>query len=80
MAVARIQVKLKPTVLDAQGAQIQHALHSLGFEQVSAVRAGRYFEIELPDGAVKEQDVRAMCDRLLANPVIEDYNITIGDQ
>jgi phosphoribosylformylglycinamidine synthase len=73
MALARIQVKLKPTVLDAQGAQVKHALQSLGFEQVNAVRMGRYIEVELPDGADAERDVRAMCERLLANPVIETY-------
>ncbi len=49
MAVARIRVKLKPTVLDAQGAQVRQALHSLGFEAVRDVRMGRYIEVELPD-------------------------------
>jgi phosphoribosylformylglycinamidine synthase PurS subunit len=73
MAVARIQVKLKPTVLDAQGAQVRHALHSLGFAAVRDVRIGRYIELELPDSGEAEQDVRAMCDKLLANPVIETY-------
>jgi phosphoribosylformylglycinamidine synthase subunit PurS len=74
MALARIQVKLKPTVLDAQGAQVKHALQSLGFEQVNAVRMGRYIEVELPDGADAERQVRAMCEQLLANPVIETYD------
>jgi phosphoribosylformylglycinamidine synthase PurS subunit len=77
MAVARIQVKLKPTVLDAQGAQVKHALQSLGFEQVNDVRMGRYIEVELPDGADAERQVRAMCDRLLANPVIETYDFEL---
>ena len=74
MALARIQVKLKPTVLDAQGAQVKHALQSLGFEQVNAVRMGRYIEVELSDGADAERQVRAMCEQLLANPVIETYD------
>ncbi len=78
MAVARIQVKLKPTVLDAQGAQIKQALQALGFDQVSAVRAGRYFEVELPDGETAERDVRAMCEQLLTNPVIETYDFEIA--
>jgi phosphoribosylformylglycinamidine synthase subunit PurS len=78
MAVARIQVKLKPTVLDAQGAQIKNALLSLGFDQVGAVRAGRYFEVELPDGETAERDVRAMCEQLLSNPIIETYDFEIA--
>ena len=77
MAVARIQVKLKPTVLDAQGAQIKNALQALGFGEVSAVRAGRYFEVELPNGDNAERDVRAMCEQLLSNPIIETYDYEI---
>ncbi len=82
MAVARIQVKLKPTVLDAQGAQVRQALHALGFEGVRDVRMGRYIELELPDGADAEREVHAMCEQLLANPVIETYEfeIAISDQ
>ncbi len=78
MAVARIRIKLKPTVLDAQGAQVHHALQSLGFESVRNVRMGRYVEVELPDGGDAESDVRAMCEKLLANPVIETYEYEIG--
>ena len=78
MAVARIQVKLKPTVLDAQGAQVRQALHTLGFESVRDVRMGRYIELELPDGVDAEPQVRAMCDQLLANPVIETYDFEIA--
>ena len=79
MAVARIQVKLKPTVLDAQGAQVRQALHSLGFAEVRDVRMGRYIELELPDGADAEREVRAMCEKLLTNPVIETYEFEIAD-
>ena len=79
MAVARIQVKLKPTVLDAQGAQVRQALHSLGFEGVRDVRMGRYIELDLPDGADTEREVRAMCEQLLTNPVIETYDFEIAD-
>jgi phosphoribosylformylglycinamidine synthase subunit PurS len=78
MAVARIQVKLKPTVLDAQGAQVRQALHALGFEGVRDVRMGRYIEVELPDGGAGEREVRAMCEQLLANPVIETYDFEIA--
>lgn len=78
MAVARIRVKLKPTVLDAQGAQVRQALHALGFEAVQEVRMGRYVEVELPDSAGAEQEVRAMCEQLLANPVIETYDFEVA--
>jgi phosphoribosylformylglycinamidine synthase len=77
MAVARIQVKLKPTVLDAQGAQVRQALHSLGFESVQDVRMGRYIEVELPDGGDADRDVRAMCEQLLTNPIIETYDFQV---
>lgn len=81
MALARIRVKLKPTVLDAQGAQVRQALHALGFEGVQEVRMGRYIEVELPDSAGTEREVRAMCEQLLANPVIEtyDFEVATGD-
>lgn len=78
MAVARIQVKLKPTVLDAQGAQVRQALHSLGFEGVLDVRMGRYIELELPASADAEREVRAMCEQLLSNPVTETYDFEIA--
>jgi phosphoribosylformylglycinamidine synthase PurS subunit len=77
MAVARIQVKLKPTVLDAQGAQVRQALHALGFAGVRDVRMGRYIELELPDGGEAEPQVRAMCEQLLTNPVIETYDFEV---
>jgi phosphoribosylformylglycinamidine synthase subunit PurS len=77
MAVARIQVKLKPTVLDAQGAQVRQALHALGFADVRDVRMGRYIELELPDGGEAEPQVRAMCEQLLTNPVIETYDFEV---
>ncbi|MEQ1689585.1 MAG: phosphoribosylformylglycinamidine synthase subunit PurS [Sphingopyxis sp.] len=67
-------VTLKPGVLDPQGRAIQHALSGLGFAGVEDVRAGRFIELELAD-SVTEADVRAMCDQLLANTVIENYRI-----
>lgn len=71
----QIFVTLKPGVLDPQGRAIQHALSGLGFAGVEDVRAGRFIELELAAG-VSEADVRAMCDQLLANTVIENYRIT----
>lgn len=70
-----VYVTLKPGVLDPQGRAIQHALTGLGFAGVEDVRAGRYIELTLADGA-SEADVRAMCNQLLANTVIENFRIT----
>ena len=67
-------VTLKPGVLDPQGRAIHHALGGLGFTGVNDVRAGRYIELNVADGT-SEADVRAMCDRLLANTVIENFRI-----
>ena len=70
----RVHVSLKPGVLDPQGRAIHHALAGLGFAGVNDVRAGRYIELDVADGT-SEADVRAMCDRLLANTVIENFRI-----
>ena len=70
----QVFVTLKPGVLDPQGRAIQHALGSLGFAGVEDVRAGRFIELELADGT-SEGNVRAMCEKLLANTVIENFRI-----
>ena len=70
----RVIVTLKNGVLDPQGRAIQHALSGLGFDGVEDVRAGRYIELTLADGS-SEADVKAMCEQLLANTVIENYRI-----
>jgi phosphoribosylformylglycinamidine synthase subunit PurS len=76
---ARVQVRLKDGVLDPQGAAIGRALAQLGFAGVDEVRQGKVIELRLADTdrAQAEAKVRAMCERLLANPVIETYTITI---
>lgn len=78
---ARIIVTLKSGVLDPQGQAIAKALSALGFDGVSSVRQGRYFELELNglDEARAEEHVAQMCDRLLANTVIENYRVDILD-
>lgn len=79
MIKARVTVTLKNGVLDPQGKAIEGALGALGFSGVGAVRQGKVFDIEF-DGADKaraEADLKAMCDRLLANTVIENYTIAI---
>ena len=76
---ARITVTLKNGVLDPQGKAIEHALGGLGFGGVGSVRQGKVFDVEL-DGADKaraEADLKAMCDKLLANTVIENYTVAL---
>jgi phosphoribosylformylglycinamidine synthase len=70
----RIFVTLKPGVLDPQGRAIGHALGSLGFQGVGEVRAGKLIEMEVADGT-DDATLDAMCRRLLANTVIENYRI-----
>ena len=78
--LARVQVSLKPVVNDPAGLSISEALRHLGFDGVDSVRAGKYFEIELraPDRAAAEAAANAMCRQLLANPVVEEYVVTVG--
>ena len=70
----RVYVTLKNGVLDPQGKAIHHALEGLGFEGVRDVRQGKLIELDL-DERVSEEDVEAMCRRLLANTVIENFRI-----
>lgn len=76
---ARVTVTLKSGVLDPQGQAIQGSLRALGFDAVSGVRQGKIFDIELAgeDPAEAEQSLRRMCEKLLANTVIENYAIEI---
>ncbi len=78
---ADIHVTLKRTVNDPQGLTIRGGLRSLEFAGVEAVRAGKYIEVwlEAADQASAEREVDAMCDKLLANPVIEDYRYEVGE-
>ncbi|TPL90463.1 phosphoribosylformylglycinamidine synthase subunit PurS [Mesorhizobium sp. B2-3-12] len=79
MIKARITVTLKNGVLDPQGKAIEHALSGLGFDGVGQVRQGKVFDVELAesDKAKAEADLKAMCDKLLANTVIENYSVTL---
>ncbi len=76
---ARVEVFLKPGVLDVQGKAIEGALHGLGFPTVADVRVGKtiVFEVGAETAAAAETEVRAMCERLLANTVIEGYRVEI---
>jgi len=71
---ARVFVTLKPGVLDPQGRAIHHALEGLGFDGIQGVRAGKLIELELAD-ATSDGDIEAMCRKLLANTVIENFKI-----
>jgi phosphoribosylformylglycinamidine synthase PurS subunit len=77
---AKITITLKSGVLDPQGKAIEGALTGLGFSGVEDVRQGKYIELDLAetDRARAEAAVRAMCDRLLANTVIENYRIDLA--
>ena len=76
---ARVTVMLKSGVLDPQGEAVRHALGSLGFQGVNGVRQGKVIELDLAevDAAEAEAEVKAMCDKLLANTVIESYRVEI---
>jgi phosphoribosylformylglycinamidine synthase subunit PurS len=78
--LARVQVTLKPVVNDPAGLSIGEALKHLGFDGLEGVRVGKYFEIELraADRAEAEAKADAMCRQLLANPVVEEYAVTVG--
>jgi phosphoribosylformylglycinamidine synthase len=74
----RVYVTLKNGVLDPQGKAIHHALEGLGFSGVNDVRAGKLIELDLSDD-VSDEDVEAMCRKLLANTVIENFRIERGE-
>ena len=77
--LARVYVALKPTVNDPQGLTIADGLRSLGFNEVDGVRAGKYIEVRLSATSADEarQRVDSMCDKLLANPIIESYRFDV---
>ena len=74
MTTVRVVITLKPGVLDAQGQAVRQGLHALGYEGVSEVRVGKHIEITMPDQASVDE-VSAMCERFLANPLIEEWKI-----
>lgn len=78
---ARVYVTLKHGILDPQGEAVLHALGSLGYTAVKAVRVGKLIELELPtkDRPGAEAEVKSMCERLLANTVIEEYRFDLFD-
>jgi phosphoribosylformylglycinamidine synthase subunit PurS len=74
MVKVKVYVTLKESVLDPQGKAVSNALHSLGYEEVADVRIGKYMELFIETGGRDvETVVREACEKLLSNPVIEDY-------
>ncbi|MDU8926827.1 phosphoribosylformylglycinamidine synthase subunit PurS [Alisedimentitalea sp. MJ-SS2] len=73
---AKVYVMLKQGVLDPQGEAVRHALGALGFDGVDKVRQGKVIELDLAEGTT-EETVTEMCEKLLANTVIESYRIEI---
>ena len=77
---AKIYVTLKPSVLDPQGKAIHHSVELLGYKDVADIRQGKYFEIDVAeaDTAKAMTAVKAMCEKLIANTVIENYDIELA--
>lgn len=80
MLTAKIYITLKKGVLDPQGVTIQEALQNLGYQNVRETRVGKFIEIQLNSVSREEaeQQVHKMCQELLANPVIEQYEFTLS--
>ncbi|GIP45669.1 phosphoribosylformylglycinamidine synthase subunit PurS [Paenibacillus sp. J45TS6] len=79
MIKATVYVTIKQSVLDPQGVAVQGALHSMGFAEVDSVRIGKYLELTLDTSDKKEAEerVKVMCEKLLANTVVEDYRFEL---
>ncbi len=77
---AKVYVTLKKSVLDPQGKTVQHALSTMGFPEVKDVRVGKYIELDLgqADKASAEKKIKTMCEKLLANTVIEDFRYELN--
>lgn len=77
--LAKVYVTLKPTVNDPQGLTIKGALQTLGFNSARSVRAGKYIEIRLEEDSLEKakQQVQDMCQKLLANPIIENFRFEV---
>jgi phosphoribosylformylglycinamidine synthase subunit PurS len=74
MTTVRIVITRKPGILDAAGQAVRQGLVSLGYRDVGEVRVGRYVEIAVPAEAARDQ-IEAMCERFLANPLIEEWRV-----
>ncbi len=77
---AKVYITPKAGILDPQGLTIERSLPALGFEGVSNVRVGKYIELELPDGEGAGESLERMCRKLLANPIIEDFEYELIEE
>jgi phosphoribosylformylglycinamidine synthase len=77
-----ITVTLRKSILDPQGKAIEHGIHSLGYDRVSHVRIGKHieFDVDTGDRAEAERITRETCERLLSNPVMEDFSYTLEEK
>lgn len=80
MIKAKVYVSLKQGILDPQGNAVQNGLLSMGYKDVQSVRVGKYLELHLDtDQRSAQEKIQDMCDKLLANPVIEEYRFEITE-
>ncbi|NBJ69361.1 MULTISPECIES: phosphoribosylformylglycinamidine synthase subunit PurS [Clostridia] len=79
MKKVMVHITLKAGVLDPQGKAIQRSLHALGYTEVEEARVGKMIELQMEEGPQLETRITEMCDKLLANPVIENYQFTIEE-
>ncbi len=79
MKLVKVHITLKEGVLDPQGKAVQGSLNTLGYDSVQEVRVGKYLELTVNDDANIEQAIEEMCNKLLANPVIENYSYTVEE-
>ncbi|GAA0440799.1 MAG: phosphoribosylformylglycinamidine synthase subunit PurS [Bacillota bacterium] len=77
MKNVKVHITLKSGVLDPQGKAIQESLHALGYQEIEEARVGKVIELQVQDEADIEARVTEMCEKLLANPVIEDYRFEV---
>lgn len=75
MALVRVSVTLKPALLDSAGRTVAHALENLGFDEVKEARIGKLIELQVDEPT--DARIRSMCEKLLANPVIEDFRYEV---
>ncbi len=80
----KVQVRVMPraSLLDPEGQAVEHALTALGFQQFDNVRVGKAlaFLMDRPDAVTAETDARAMCEKLLSNPVTQDFTVSVGEE
>ncbi|MTI80155.1 MAG: phosphoribosylformylglycinamidine synthase subunit PurS [Firmicutes bacterium] len=81
MYQAKIYITLRKSVLDPQGSAVTKSLHAMGYDNVNDVRVGRYLvvDVDTTDKEAAEKQVQDMCNKLLANPVIEDYTFELAE-